>query len=242
MKRAIAWILAATALLGSGLAFGAAKAVNVSGAVSAQVGSGPARTIREGDTVNAKDIVVTGPASTVVLRFDDGEIASLGQNSRMSIDAYDYNAQAKSGNIFLNLFVGGMRAVTGLIGRNSPQNVAYKAATATIGIRGTDVAIATEGGETVVSVLEGAASVRVGNQTVPVPAGDAIYIRKDGTFVEGPLGTIMDLIKGTALARELSSVLPQTIPNGATVPGTSYTPGNNSGPGGGGGGGTASGG
>ena len=240
MKRTIAWILAVMALLGSGLAFGAAKAVNVTGAVSAQAGSGPARTVHEGDTVNARDVVITGAASSVVLRFDDGEIASLGPTSRMSIDAYDYNATAKTGNIFLNLLTGGMRAVTGLIGRNSPQNVAYKAATATIGIRGTDVTMAVESGETVVAVLEGAITARVGNQTIPVPAGDAIYIRKDGTFVEGPLGTIMDLIKGTALARELATLLPATPPGGA-VPGTSYTPGNNTSPGGGGGGGTASG-
>src|SRR6185437_2307948 len=134
-------------------------------------------TVHEGDTVNARDVVITGAASSVVLRFDDGEIASLGPTSRMSIDAYDYNATAKTGNIFLNLLTGGMRAVTGLIGRNSPQNVAYKAATATIGIRGTDVTMAVESGETVVAVLEGAITVRVGNQTIPVPAGDAIYIR-----------------------------------------------------------------
>src|SRR5207244_10332499 len=96
-----------------------------------------------------------------------------------------------------------MRAITGLIGRRSPSQVAYRAATATIGIRGTDVTIATSGGDVVVNVSEGSISFTFAGQTVVIPAGQAIRARPDGTLSRGAI---------TQIQREL-----QATPAGAAI-------------------------
>ena len=111
--------------------------------------------MRQGDEVAQGDTVITGANSSAVLKFDDGQVVALTANSRMTITAYQYNPATESGNVLLSLVTGGMRAITGLIGRRSPSQVAYRAATATIGIRGTDGTIATNGTDVVVTVTDG---------------------------------------------------------------------------------------
>ncbi len=64
-----------------------------------------------------------------------------------------------------------MRAITGLIGHNNPQNVNFRAATATIGIRGSDGNMITDGAIVVVTVDEGAFSFTYGGETIIIPAG-----------------------------------------------------------------------
>ncbi len=118
MKRFMVWMFGLMATLATTLAFANATAYSVSGNVTAQTGAAAPRLVRQGDTLRAGDTVITGAASSAVLRFEDGQIAALSANSRMLIQASDYNAQAKTGNIVLNLLSGGMRAITGLIGRN----------------------------------------------------------------------------------------------------------------------------
>src|SRR5687768_8514131 len=66
---------------------------SVTGQVQAQTGTTPLRTLRIGDEVRQGDTIVTGPASSVVLKFDDGQIAALTANSRMTITAYQFNSQ-----------------------------------------------------------------------------------------------------------------------------------------------------
>lgn len=175
MKK-ISALLALWVLFFAGLAFAnTATLTAITGTVQAQTGPAPARTLRVGDLVRQGDTVITGAASSAVLRFEDGQVAALTANSRMTITAYQYNPQTQSGNVLLSLIDGGMRAITGLIGRRSPDNVAYRAATATIGIRGTDITIVTSGGNIVVTVAEGIISYSVaGRPPVTVNAGNAI--------------------------------------------------------------------
>jgi hypothetical protein len=90
-----------------------------------------------------------------------------------------------------------MRAITGLIGRRTPDRVSYRAATATIGIRGTDVKIATAGGIVVVTVTEGAISFTFAGQTITVPAGQGVNARTDGTFQQAAAAQILSQISPT---------------------------------------------
>src|SRR5688572_30184983 len=128
MKK-ISALLAFMALAFTELVFANAVATTVTGNVSVQTGTASARPLRLGDEVRQGDTVSTGAGSAVVLKFDDGQIAALTANSRMAISRYQYNTQARTGNVLLSLIDGGMRTITGLIGRNSPQNVSYRAAT-----------------------------------------------------------------------------------------------------------------
>jgi hypothetical protein len=194
MMKSISIFVALLALLFTDMVLAAgAVATSITGTVSVQSGSAAARPLRQGDTVVQGDTVITAVGSSAVLRFDDGEITALTGNSRMQVTAYQYNATNNSGNVFLSLLGGGMRAITGLIGRNQPNSVAYRAATATIGIRGTTVDVVTDGTSVAVSVGEGAISFTYNGQTVTVTPGNGAYAT-NGTITPGSATSIFNSI------------------------------------------------
>ena len=135
------------------------------------------RMLRKGDTVNQGETVKTEASSFMVLRFQDGQVVAMSANASMAINNYVYNAAepAKS-NVLLSLLNGGMRALTGLIGKARPEAVAYRAGNATIGIRGTDVVMSFAGGPFVVSVVAGQISFTANGSTVTIDAGRGTYI------------------------------------------------------------------
>ncbi|MEO7741977.1 MAG: FecR domain-containing protein [Usitatibacter sp.] len=182
MNKTLSVLLALTALFFADLAFCRAVVTSASGTVQAQAGTGPSRALRLGDVVNQGDTISTGGGSSVVLRFDDGQVAALTANSRMQISAYQYNEPAQSGNVLLSLLTGGMRAITGLIGRRNPSQVGYRASTATIGIRGTDVTLVTLQGNVVVTVKSGEISFTFNGVTIIIPAGKGVNAKTDQAF------------------------------------------------------------
>ena len=175
MKK-ISIILALAALLFADAALAASAVVtSLTGTVRVQTGAAAQRVLRQGDEVVQGDTVSTGAASSVVLKFDDGQVAALTANSRMQVTAYAFNPQAKTGNILLSLVVGGMRAITGLIGHNQPDSVKFRAATATIGIRGSDGMIITDGTRVSVTVTDGAFTFSFAGETIVIPAGRGAF-------------------------------------------------------------------
>jgi hypothetical protein len=185
-------LLAFFALLFAHFAFaqGMAVVTSVTGSAQVQTGAGSPRVLRQGDEVRQGDTVSTAANSSLVLKFDDGEVAALTQNSRMVITAYQYQPETRAGNVLLSLVTGGMRAITGLIGRTQPERVAYRAATATIGIRGTDVDVITDGNNVAVYVHDGEIRFSYRDQTINVHAGQAAFTA-DGQIKAGPAETIL---------------------------------------------------
>lgn len=225
-----------------------AVVTTATGTVQVQTGAATARPLRQGDEVRQGDTVFTGAASSVVLKFDDGQVAALTANSRMTITAYQYNPEARTGNILLSLVNGGMRAITGLIGRNQPERVAYRAATATIGIRGTDTTVVTDGVRVAVSEKEGTVTVTVGNQTVTVTVGNGVFAA-DGRITPGTAQQILNALPPNmqlavggleGLTNAINAAGPGTPRGGGPEFGLSRasaaTPGTNVPPGGAGGG------
>jgi hypothetical protein len=198
MKK-ISVFLALLALFFADAALARAVVTTLTGTAQAQRGTAAARVLRMGDEVVQGDTVSTGPNSSLVLRFDDGQVSALTSNSRMTVTQYQYNPQSGSGNVLLSLITGGMRAVTGLIGRNTPDRVSYRAATATIGIRGTDVTIVTDGGNVVVTVTEGEIVFAWKDQRIPLKAGEGINARVDGTFQQGAINNILQNVPSEVL-------------------------------------------
>ncbi len=182
MKK-ISALLALWVLFFAGLALAnTATITSATGTVQAQTGTAPVRVLRVGDLVRQGDTIITGSGSSVVMRFEDGQVNALTANSRMTITAYQYNPQTQSGNVLLSLIDGGMRAITGLIGNRTPNNVAYRAATATIGIRGTDITIVVAGNTIVVTVLAGSISYTAPNgQRVTVGTNEAVASQGQGS-------------------------------------------------------------
>jgi hypothetical protein len=58
--------------------------------------------------------------------------------TQLKIENYSYNvAKPESDNVVMSMFKGGLRAVTGLLGKRNREKVSFQTETATIGIRGT---------------------------------------------------------------------------------------------------------
>ncbi len=249
MNRLMAWVVGLVAALATSLAFANATAVTVSGNVSAQTGVSASRIVRQGDILRAGDMVITGANSNAVLKFEDGQIAVVGPNSKMAIQAFEYNPQSKSGNIVLALLQGGMRAITGFIGQTNPQRVTYKAGNYTIGIRGTDVTIVVDGIEAVVTVETGVITFTVGTRTITVNAGQGAVVGSNGQVNTGSVSAIVQAITGNpTLLNTLQQTGTVTLPAGTvgvsgaapgqtvTVTSTPTQTGGQTGGGGGGGG------
>lgn len=245
--KTISVLLALMALLFTDLALAASAVVtSLTGSVQVQTGSATPRTLRQGDEVAQGDTIATGPASSVVLRFDDGQVAALTANSRMQITAFTYNAPARTGNILLSLVVGGMRAITGLIGHNQPNNVNFRAATATIGIRGSDGMIVTDGTSVVVTVTDGAFTFTYAGETIVIPAGRGAF-GADGRVTPGTAAEIFNRLppafqNAIGGLQGLTEAINAALSGGENgrPPGTGTTPGNNVPPGGAGGGSASS--
>jgi hypothetical protein len=213
-------LLALMALFFADLALAAgAVATSVTGTVQVQTGPASPRPVRQGDELNQGDTIVTGANSAAVLKFDDGQVVALTANSRMTITAYQYNPATESGNMLLSLVTGGMRAITGLIGRRSPNQVAYRAATATIGIRGTDGTIATNGTDVVVTVVDGVMTLTAENVVLVIAANQAVLYRPGQTPVRGSIASVVGQLP-PALAAAINQAIALNSAIGAAGPGT----------------------
>ena len=94
-----------------------------------------------GGPLEEGDVIVTEKDSFAQLVFSDGSQVALRPNSRLSVTRYHYDRTAPTeDHMLLNLLRGGLRTVTGLIGKRGDRS-AYSlklSSFATIGIRGTD--------------------------------------------------------------------------------------------------------
>lgn len=120
-------------------AFAAAGTVeHLSGSLSVQRADGTSSILARNSPVNPGDVLTTEQESYAQINFSDGSSITLRPNTSVKVEAYNFNRDQPQGdNSFLRLVKGGMRTVTGLIGRRGNQD-AYKIGTnqATIGIRG----------------------------------------------------------------------------------------------------------
>ncbi len=96
-----------------------------------------ARTAQLGETVNQGDTVTTGRNGEVHLKMDDGGMLAVRPDARLSIVKFQSKGQDSDISL-ISLARGALRAITGWIGRRSPDRVNIQTPTATIGIRGTD--------------------------------------------------------------------------------------------------------
>jgi hypothetical protein len=112
---------------------------DAAGSVTIAAGKSAPRAAVVNDTVTAGMVIRTGGESHAVLKFEDGEVVSLQSNTSFLVREYIYNPQqVEKSNIVFSMLKGGMRFVTGLIGRSNPQAFRLATPSATIGIRGTD--------------------------------------------------------------------------------------------------------
>ncbi len=160
-------------MLASSLAFAvpAAYVHEMNGSGSAAT-AGKARELAVGGLLESGDVISVAKG-TMTIKFEDGQIVVLQENSRFAIEKYDYNKKkVADSNVVLALLSGGMRFVTGVIGGTRKDAIAMRAGTATIGIRGTDLAINIAGINYIVTVQDGGIVLSLpGQAPAPVNQG-----------------------------------------------------------------------
>ncbi len=131
---ALAFFMAGT----SAFAAGAGVITHLSGTLSVQRPDGSVRILSQKSAVNPGDVLTTQRDSYAQINFTDGSAATMRPETTMKIEAYAFVQEKPQGDaMFMRLLKGGLRTVTGLIGKRGDQD-AYKigTSTATIGIRG----------------------------------------------------------------------------------------------------------
>jgi FecR protein len=127
----------------------------VQGNVAVRSAAGASRVAQRGTVVNNGETIET-QSGRAQMRMVDGAFISLQNDTTLRLDNYRVASATEPESGFMSLVRGGLRTVTGLIGRNTKQNYRLQTATATVGIRGTGFSATSGDDGTRVRVSEGA--------------------------------------------------------------------------------------
>ena len=134
----LAALLVSLAYIPVGYAATAGQITHLSGTLSAKRADGTSKLLSVKSEVNEGDTLGTEADTYARIKFNDGGEVVMRPGTQLKIENYAYNAaKPESDNIVMSMFKGGLRAVTGLIGKRNREKVSFQTETATIGIRGT---------------------------------------------------------------------------------------------------------
>ena len=174
------WLGFAPAL---GLAAPAARVEFAVGGVSATSPTGQTRLLAKGAAVDNGDTVNTHDGR-VQLRFTDGAYVSLQPQTLFRIDDYRYDGKSDGNERgFFSLLKGGLRTITGLVGRTNKRTYQVSTTVATIGIRGTEYTLAYTNSVSG-SVGEGQIDVCNSAGCQPVTSGQSFFVASNSVKPE----------------------------------------------------------
>lgn len=105
----------------------------------------PPRMAQSGDSVSSHGGIETDASSAASVVLRDGTTMVVGPSSRLELRYFRFDATTHEGGLLVGLLRGSMRMITGLIGKANPDAVRIDTQTATIGIRGTDFVVESDG-------------------------------------------------------------------------------------------------
>jgi len=109
----------------------------INGEMAAKEIGGKLRKLTLGAAVFEGDTLQTSAKSHAIVAFRDGGRITLQERSVFQVEAFKFDLATKQESVVLRLLKGGVRVVTGLVGRVNHDNYKFKMSGATIGIRGT---------------------------------------------------------------------------------------------------------
>ena len=114
------------------------QVTHLSGTLTAKHADGSVKLYSVKSEVLEGDTLTTEEDTYARVKFADGGEVVLRPGSQLKVASYSFNqAKPESDSIILDMLRGGLRSVTGLIGKRNRDAVKLTTATATIGIRGT---------------------------------------------------------------------------------------------------------
>lgn len=210
-KKAI--VLAISTLLGADLAFAAAgNFLLVTGNVQVRDAKGIDRLAVTGSTLDTGETVLTQNGRAQIRFTDSGQI-SLQPATEFKLADYRYRESGSSEeSAVFNLIRGGVRAITGLVGRRAKADYKMITSTATIGIRGTEFqatlcsASCAEADGLYVQTGEGVITVSNALGEVEVGRGETAY-------VASPQSSPQKTSAGPAMTTTADLVGPPNLPS-----------------------------
>jgi hypothetical protein len=123
----------------SAAAFGnSGQVTQISGTLSVRKADGSIRILSQRSQIDSGDTINTERDSYAQIKFTDGAQITLKPNTAVKIENFKFAEEKPDDDSFLyRLVKGGLRAVTGLVGKRSKEKYQLETATATVGIRGT---------------------------------------------------------------------------------------------------------
>lgn len=117
----------------------AGTVTHASGSLSVRKGDGMVKALAVNATVEENDLIITDKRTYARIKFRDNSEVVLKPNSQFKVDQFAFKKeQPAEDKAVYNLVKGGLRMVTGQIGkRGDPNSYKMKTPTATIGVRGT---------------------------------------------------------------------------------------------------------
>ena len=111
---------------------------NLSGPLLAKKADGSAKVLSVKSSVEQGDTLISEKDTYARIKFIDNSEITLRPNSQLKIDDFSFEEdKPEKDSAAFNLVKGGLRAVTGTLGKRSKERFGMNTPTATIGIRGT---------------------------------------------------------------------------------------------------------
>ncbi len=204
------------------------------------VGASSQKALAANSEVFQGDQINTATEAELLLRMTDGTVIAMRPNSNLVLSEYHFDKNdSNNDNVFIKLLKGGLRTVTGAIGKKNPQKVHFTTPTATVGIRGTDfeLAVVDENkkeaeagtynkvyqGTTYIENSQGKRVDVNANQAAFSPANALQMAQQFGllkqipnVFFNGKYDNLLDLLQKETLNRlnsEISSKIPSVVPS-----------------------------
>lgn len=166
-----------------------AQVVFLRGSVTAAAEGGTPRMLRRGSEVALGEHIKAAPKAIAQLMFPDRSLVYLKSDSELLIEAFHFEEKApEKDTAVVKVLKGGMRALSGSLGRRSAGKIEYKTRFSTIGIRGTAVDID--------GVAKGSA------ERITFDVGHGVVGNRAGE---------VDLVEGASVLVELADSLPQSF-------------------------------
>jgi hypothetical protein len=124
----------------SGATIAAAEKAGVTllakGNVTATTGQ-DVRKLKRRSEIKQRDVLETGNESRAQFRMLDGAVIALQENSSLSLLEYQYKQPGSDDSVIMKLTKGGLRTISGAVGKDDPKDYRLETPLATIGIKGT---------------------------------------------------------------------------------------------------------
>lgn len=139
--------------------------------------------LAEGIEIFLNDEISTSTNASAMIELNDGSVIALAPLSRIKATSFIYDEEAKKNKSYLKLFAGSVRGLLkDLFGTSS--KMSFETDTSVVGVKGSDISVWFEDGDTVVAVNEGRGFIKSMDRKFP---GSASI--KAGFMARGSDGT-----------------------------------------------------